>query len=204
MAGSYNRKDHLHQKAKEEGFRSRASYKLQELQKKYSVIKNGNKVLDLGCWPGGWLQVASKLVGPHGLVVGIDLVETEPLYLNNVVTITGDARDEEIREEAIAAAEGPFDVIVSDMSPKISGIPEVDRTATVGLNELTLWMATQIGRPGSTVIMKVFKGNETEEFFRKEMRPSFEKVVRTELDATRKTSSEFYLVGFGLKIRDSV
>ena len=202
MSGNYNRKDHLYEKAKAEGFRSRAAYKLKELQQKFGIIRPGFKVLDLGCWPGGWLQVASQYVGGAGRVVGIDLVETEPLPSNRVSIIAGDARDEEVRERAFKEAGGDFDSIISDMSPKLTGISEVDRMAAVGLNELTLWMATQCLRPGGSTVMKVFKGNETEEFFRKELRPAFEKVVRCELDSSRKTSSEYYLVAFGFRKRE--
>ena len=198
MAGNYNRKDHLYEKAKEEGYRSRASYKLKELNQKYSLIKQGFKILDLGCWPGGWLQVAGELMGNHGVAVGIDLVEMEKFPNEQIHGIMGDVRDDATIEKALALAGDKFDVVISDMSPKLSGIPEVDRTAAVGLNELALWVCGPTLKKGGNLVMKVFKGNETEVFV-KTLRPLFNKVVRSELDATRKTSNEFYLVALGYK-----
>jgi len=198
MSGNYNRKDHLYQKAKEQGYRSRASFKLLELNKKYSLVKRGSRILDLGAWPGGWLQAASEHMGETGIAVGIDLVEIERFNDPRILELQGDVRDEEVVQKAISFAGGLFDVVVSDMSPKLTGIPEVDRTATVGLNELALWVCKTTLVKGGAFVTKVFKGNETEEFVRA-ARPSFDKVVRTELDATRKTSQEFYVVGMGYK-----
>lgn len=198
MAGTYNRKDHYYQRAKDEGLRSRASFKLKELDQRFGLIKRGFKILDLGAWPGGWLQVAGPAVGEHGRVIGIDLVEIEPLGLEQVVCITGDARDPVIQQRAREAAGGDFDLVVSDMSPKLSGIADVDRWAAVGLAELALAVAQQMLRPGGSFVVKVFKSNETEAFV-KMARPLFNKLVRAELRSTRASSSEFYVVGFGLK-----
>jgi 23S rRNA (uridine2552-2'-O)-methyltransferase len=198
MAGQYERKDHLYNKAKEEGFRSRAAYKLQELDQRHHILKPGFKIIDLGAWPGGWLQVAAQRVGETGKVVGIDLTAIEPLPNRNVTIITGDVRDEPNIEAAKAAAGGEFDVVLSDMSPKITGIREVDQAASVSCAELALWVAGSVLRREGTLVAKVFKGNDTELFVRR-ARTLFNKIVRAELDATRKTSSEFYLIGLGFK-----
>lgn len=198
MSGNYDRKDHLYQRAKDEGYRSRAAFKLLELDKKYGLLKAGAKVLDLGCWPGGWLQVAAKQVGSSGIVVGIDLVAIEPLNAANVIAIAGDAREDQNIRQALRHAPGGFDILLSDMSPKLSGIKEADQAGTVACAELALWAATQLLRKGGAFVCKVFKGNETEQFYRA-ARPQFDKLVRSELDATRKTSNEFYLIGFGFK-----
>ena len=198
MSSSYNRTDHFYRKAKEEGFRSRAAYKLKELDQKYSLLKPGYKVLDLGAWPGGWLQVAAQAVGAAGLAVGIDLVKLDPLDYPNVRIVQGDARDEASTQQLLDIAQGRFDVILSDMSPKLSGIREADACATVACAELALFIAGRLLKKGGNLVMKVFKSNETE-LFVKSSRPLFNKLVRAELDTTRKTSNEYYLVGLGLK-----
>jgi 23S rRNA (uridine2552-2'-O)-methyltransferase len=198
MPGNYDRKDRLYQKAKDEGYRSRASYKLKELNQQFNIVKHGSKILDLGAWPGGWMQVAAELVGSSGKIVGIDLVAIDTFSDPRILEIQGDVREEKILEDAVKFAGGPFDAVVSDMSPKLTGIPEVDRTAAVGLNELAFWACGITLKLGGNFITKVFKGNETEVFV-KSIRPVFNKVVRSELDATRKTSNEFYVVALGYK-----
>lgn len=197
MSGTYNRKDHYYHKAKEEGYRSRAAYKLIEINKKFHLIKTGTKVLDLGCWPGGWLQVCRQKVGSHGVAVGIDLVQTEEVG-GNVHILHGDARDEDIMNKAKEIAGGLFHVIISDMSPKLTGIREADQAGSVGLAELALWFAEEMLVPGGNLLMKVFKGNDTELFI-KSSRSKFEKLIRFEADSSRKTSTEFYILGLGFK-----
>ncbi len=198
MSGGYNRTDHLYRKAKEEGFRSRAAYKLIELNKRFKAIGPGSRVLDLGAWPGGWLQVAADLVGSSGVVVGIDLVAIEPLPFPQVRLITGDAADEDVQSQAFGIAGGKFQAVLSDMSPKLTGIKEADRAATIGCAELAFHIATKTLENDGTLIIKLFKSNEAEQFV-KMIRPMFNKVSRSELDATRKTSNEFYVVGSGFK-----
>ncbi|MCL4116815.1 UNVERIFIED_CONTAM: hypothetical protein GTU68_022231 [Idotea baltica] len=196
MSSKYDRKDHYHQKAKQEGYRSRAAYKLLEINNKYKIMKVGSKVVDLGSWPGGWLQVASKLTKNHGKVIGIDLVEIDPI--KNVDFITGDIRDEESMEKIISLAGSKIDALISDMSPKLTGIKTADRIAVVGLAEMAFYVAEQILKPGGHFLIKVFKSNETEEFIRS-IRSRFERIVKSELKSTRKTSNEFYLLGLNFK-----
>jgi 23S rRNA (uridine2552-2'-O)-methyltransferase len=198
MSGNYDRKDKLYQRAKEEGYRSRAAYKLIEIDQKYKILRPGLKILDLGCWPGGWLQVIASRIGAQGLAVGIDLVEVEPLPNPNVHLIAGDAREEQNIEKMLSFAPGGFDAILSDMSPKLTGIREADQAGTVGCAEFAFWAAARLLKKGGVFVCKVFKGNETEIFVRS-ARPAFEKIVRSELDATRKTSNEYYVVGLGYK-----
>ncbi len=198
MCADYNRKDRLYERAKEEGYRSRAAYKLIELDKKHKILRSGAKVFDLGAWPGGWTQVASTAVGPKGVVVAIDLVPIDPLPAENVLLICGDARDDSHIQAALAHAGTRFDVVVSDMSPKLTGIREADQAGTVGCAELALYVAGQVLKEGGDLVIKVFKGNDTEVFVR-QLRSAFTKVVRAELDSTRKTSNEFYLLGRGFK-----
>ena len=199
MARDYKRKDHLYRKAKDEGYRSRAAYKLFELDRRYGIFFEGAKVLDLGSWPGGWLQVAAELVADLGLVVGIDLVQIDPLREQQVELICGDVADDDTMKRAIAfAAADGFDIVLSDMSPKLTGIREADSAAVVGCAELAFWAAGRALRQGGTFVIKLFKGNDVEQFYRT-LRPCFEKLTRTELKASRGTSNEFYCVGSGFK-----
>jgi 23S rRNA (uridine2552-2'-O)-methyltransferase len=195
MSSEYNRKDHLYQKAKDEGYRSRAAYKLLEIQQSYKVIPQGAHVLDVGAWPGGWTQVALELVGPKGSVTGIDLQALDPLDDPRCKLIAGDARD----LEEILGNPGPcFDSVISDMSPKLTGIKEADQAGTVGCAELALYVAQQLLKKDGSFIVKVFKGGEVEGFV-KSARPMFNKLIRSELKSTRATSNEFYVIGLGFK-----
>jgi 23S rRNA (uridine2552-2'-O)-methyltransferase len=195
MSSDYNRKDHLYQKAKDEGYRSRAAYKLKEIQATYKIIQNGSRVLDVGAWPGGWTQVALEFVGPQGSVTAIDLAATDPIDDPRAHIIQGDARDLDtlLPDPAIR-----FDCVISDMSPKLTGIREADQAATVGCAELALYVATQFLKKGGSFVVKVFKGGEVEGFV-KSARPMFNKLVRSELQSTRNSSNEFYVIGLGFK-----
>jgi 23S rRNA (uridine2552-2'-O)-methyltransferase len=195
---NYNRKDSLYRQAKSEGYRSRAAYKLKELDSRFGLLKRGSKVLDLGAWPGGWLQVAAERVGNSGLVVGVDLVEIEEIKHDNVRLIQGDVREEHTLERLSEAAGGRYDLVISDMAPKLTGIRAVDEIASVGLAELALFAAQRLLRPGGIFAAKVFKGNEIERFV-KSTRPMFNKFSRVKLKSTRKTSNECYVIGFGLR-----
>jgi 23S rRNA (uridine2552-2'-O)-methyltransferase len=195
----YDRKDHLYQKAKDEGYRSRAAYKLIEIQEGYNLIRPGDSVLDVGAWPGGWLQVALEFVGQKGSVTGIDLVAIDPIDDPRCHLITGDARDLDTLLENQGAN---FDVVVSDMSPKLSGIKEADQAGIVGCAELALWAATQFLKNGGNFAVKLFKGGQVDTFV-KTARPMFNWLVRTELKSTRNTSNEFYVIGLGFKRQGS-
>jgi 23S rRNA (uridine2552-2'-O)-methyltransferase len=195
MSGKYNRKDHLYQKAKESGYRSRAAFKLKELQKTHAIIPKGGRVLDVGAWPGGWTQVALEYVGPRGAVTGIDLQAVDPIDDARCHLIEGDARD---LESLLAKDEPLFDSVISDMSPKLTGIKEADQAGTVACAELALYVAEQFLCDGGNFVAKVFKGGQVETFV-KNARPMFNKLVRTELKSTRKTSNEFYVLGLGFK-----
>ncbi|MCO6429615.1 MAG: RlmE family RNA methyltransferase [Deltaproteobacteria bacterium] len=198
MAGRYNRKDHLYERAKEEGFRSRAAYKLLELQKKYRILSKGSKCLDLGAWPGGWIQAARTVIGDNGRIVGIDLVDIEPFNEPAIMTIAGDMREEHSIAKALEFAGGKFDCVLSDLSPKLSGIKEVDQSLSVELAGSALAVAKTALRRGGNFVCKLFKGGDSERFV-KEAKPLFNKAVCSELDSTRQTSNEYYFIGLGLK-----
>lgn len=195
MSSGYNRKDSLYQKAKESGYRSRAAYKLKEIQASYKIIQNGSHVLDVGAWPGGWVQVALEHVGTSGRVTAIDLQPLEPLDDPRVDLLVGDARD---LESLLPDPTVRFDAVISDMSPKLTGIKEADQAGTVACAELALYVAQQYLKKGGSFVVKVFKGGEVEGFV-KSARPMFNKLVRSELQSTRNTSNEFYVIGLGFK-----
>jgi 23S rRNA (uridine2552-2'-O)-methyltransferase len=192
---TYNRKDHLYKLAKEEGYRSRAAYKLIEIQQTYKLIRPGDNVLDVGAWPGGWMQVALEFVGPNGAVTGVDLQSIEPLDDSRVTFYTGDARD---LTTFLGSEEPRFDVVISDMSPKLTGIKEADQAGTVACAELALYTASVHLKGGGNFVVKVFKGGDVEGFV-KSARPMFNKTIRTELKSSRNTSNEFYVIGLGFK-----
>jgi len=198
LARKYDRQDTLYKKAKEQGFRSRAAYKLEELDKKYQIFSPGQRVLDLGAWPGGWLQVALKRVGTSGKVAAIDLTALEGFEQSNVELLCGDVADDQILEQAGEFCGGRIDVVMSDMSPKLTGIPEADRMGVLSCAEKAFYVAEKLLKDEGTLIIKIFKGSEIEEFV-KRIRPSFNKVARTTLKASRGSSSESYMVGLGFK-----
>ena len=195
---NYDRKDRFYQMAKEQGKRSRAFFKLKELNQHFAFIYPGAKILDLGAWPGSWLEYSSAVVNSHGKVVGIDLQEIEPLPKKNVHLITGDVRDQENIDQAIEFAGGLFDAVISDMSPSLTGIREVDSWAARSLAELAFFTCESALRPEGTLVIKVFKSSEIDQFYRS-IQKRFERLIRKELKSTRKTSNEFYIIGKGFK-----
>ena len=190
----YNRKDQLHQKAKDEGYRSRAAYKLVEIQKRFKLMRPGATVLDLGCWPGGWLQVAASEVGPQGKVIGIDLVDVDPLPFSNIKIYKGDAESEQIHDAVAKESNGAVDVIISDMSPKLTGIRDQDEMGSLRCGHLALTTAKKFLKKGGSLVMKLFPGNDIESFLKKEVKPLFGQISRTELEASRSSSKEFYII----------
>ena len=193
--GTYNRKDHLYQRAKDEGYRSRAAYKLQEINQKYKILRPGSCIVDLGSFPGGWLQVALEAVGPKGKVIGIDLRDVDPVRVRDLDAhiIKGDAFDRASWDQIISLAGAKADVVLSDMSPQLSGIKFKDAVRSAELVELALNMSTEILEKGGTLVTKIFPGAECEQLsgcFKKHFR-SF---TRATLKSTRKTSNEIYFI----------
>lgn len=201
-SGSYDRKDRLYQQAKAEGYRSRAAYKLQELDKKYSFLKRGYTVLDLGCFPGGWLQVAAEKVGSGGRVVGVDLREVEPFPVHakgcRPQVVVGDLTEVGVQDRLLELAEGPVDLILSDMSPQLTGIRFADVARSAELVELAFAVTEKMLKKGGNFVAKIFPGPEADEIF-KRMQPTFEKLSRHCLKSSRTTSNEFYVVGRGFR-----
>ncbi|MFN8390521.1 MAG: RlmE family RNA methyltransferase [Bdellovibrionota bacterium] len=198
MPGKYNRKDHFYQQAKSEGYRSRAAYKLIELDKKFRFLKPGATVLDLGSFPGGWLQVAAERVGAEGTVIGIDLNELEPISVKQKivkapVVFLGDINDPALREQICAASGGEVNVVLSDMSPKLTGVRFGDAARSAELVETALHVARDLLTDGGTFVAKIFPGPEADSLA-KVIRATFGRFSRENLDSSRKSSTEYYFV----------
>jgi 23S rRNA (uridine2552-2'-O)-methyltransferase len=196
----YERKDAFYRKAKAEGMRSRAAYKLEELQREHRILRAGQRVVDLGCWPGSWLQVAAKIVGPGGRVVGVDLAAIEPpLGLENAVALQGDLADPTTCERVLAELGGrPADVLLSDAAPKLTGIRDADRAREEALLEAIEALIPKLLRPDGAMILKLLEGPEAQVIERR-LRARFASASSTRPDASRKGTSERYLVLKGLQ-----
>ena len=194
----YERKDAFYHKAKREGYRARSAYKLLELNREFQLLKPGNRVVDLGAWPGGWAQVAATLVGNTGKVIGIDLVALDPLPQAQVILLQGDATEAAQQEKIRSVLGGPADVMLSDMAPKLSGIKEVDEARAMDLCRAALACARALLRPGGMLLLKVFMGAEHKKFLA-ELRAAFTTVKAVRPEATRKGSAETYVFAAGLK-----
>lgn len=200
MSGTYNRKDHLYKQAKADGYRSRASYKLVELDKRFRFLKRGARIVDLGCAPGGWVQVAAEKVGPTGRVVGVDLVAIDPMKPgnNHVSCIEGDMTLPETQEQARQLLGGKADAVLSDMSPSISGIKLKDSAQSAELVAAAMSFAESVLQPGGLFVAKIFPGEDCDQLGR-ELRGRFSKFSRLNLDSSRTTSIEQYFVGQGFR-----
>jgi len=202
MKRQYNRKDNFYHKAKSEGYRSRAAYKLDELQTKHKIIKPNAKVLDLGCFPGGWLQVAAQTVKKNGLVIGIDLKPLEAFSEAEseiVKVIECDLYHEDLARSAINDYYSEkFDVIISDMSPSLSGIKDKDQAESVELFILALRYCDLYLKDNGSFISKIFPSQDMETTF-KEHKKNWTSFQKTTLKSTRTSSNELYVIGKGFK-----
>ena len=185
-------------RARHEGYRSRAVYKLLEIQQKDRILAPGMRVLDLGAAPGGWSQAATRIVGARGRVVALDLLPMEPLP--EVTLVQGDFRDESTLYElrGILGRE-TLDVLLSDMAPNMSGNPAVDQPRVMYLGELALDLARELLKPCGSMVVKTFQG-EGFESFHKEMRASFGRVASRKPSSSRSRSRELYLVATGFSL----
>ena len=184
--------DHYVKQAQKEGYRSRACYKLLEIQKKDNLIRKNMTVVDLGAAPGSWSQVAAKLVGDHGKVLASDILPMDGLP--GVTFILGDFREQKILDELLGATKGRnIDLVISDMAPNISGDRAVDQPRAMYLAELALDFAVNVLKPGGHLLVKVFQGEGTDEY-RRLMRNNFESVKTRKPDASRPRSREIYLL----------
>ena len=192
-----HRRDAFVRRARAEGLRSRASFKLAELADRDRLFRPGGVVVDLGAAPGGWSQVAAERVGAQGRVIALDILPMDPLP--GVEVLQADFRDEAalvaLRE---ALAGRPVDVVLSDMAPNMSGVRAVDQPRSMHLAELALDFATEVLEPGGSLLVKVFQGEGFDEYLR-EARRRFEQVAMRKPDASRARSREQYLMARGFR-----
>lgn len=194
----YQRKDAFYQRAKAVGYRSRAAFKLLQLAERHRFFHRGDRVVDIGAWPGGWLQVAAQHVGPTGRAIGVDVQPIEPLPNRTVITLVGDITDRRTQERVTESCGGKADVLLSDLAPKLSGVRARDEAQAQALTECVLRLAEQVLRPGGTLVIKLFMGSELPRFVAR-LRALYRDVRTTRPAATRKESSEIYAVATGFR-----
>lgn len=185
------RRDEYRKLAKEQGYRSRSSYKLIELNKKYNLLKLNDTILDIGSAPGGWLQVSTKFAGPDGKVVGIDMDPVKPILDTSI--IQADIEDPNIIQIINNVCPFSFDVVLSDLSPNVSGIWHFDHERQISLTLISLRMSTKLLKIGGHAVFKIFEGNNSS-IVKQEASKVFSKVTTSKPKASRQKSSEFYLV----------
>lgn len=190
--------DHYFHRAKKEHFLARAVYKLEEIQKRYRLLKPGYRVLDLGAFPGSWLQFTSGIVGPGGLVVGVDLKQITHSFPGNVVFLQHDVFESEF-VEALAAGYAPIDVVLSDMAPATSGIRVADSARSALLFEQALRVAQRTLKPNGHFLAKIFQGADFHDLL-SEVKKIFTQVKVVKPAASRKQSKEIYVLAMRYKI----
>lgn len=191
---NYRDGDTFSRKAKIEGYRSRSAFKLKELQNKDHLIKRGMSILDLGSFPGGWSQVSKEIVGEKGKIVGVDLQEMKPIqgtsFIHKSVI--------ELKAEDFDANLIPFDIVLSDMAPNISGIQDRDNAQMIDLLDKVIYSIENFLKTGGSTIIKVFQGDSLE-YAKRFIKEHFLEVKIRKPDSSRRNSSETYILGINLK-----
>ena len=190
------KKDPYYKKAKQEEYRSRASYKLKQLDKKFNIIKEGNSVVDLGAAPGGWSQVALEKVGEEGIVVGVDLNRFKRFPEENYYGIRGDFTEKEVQDKIITLLGGKAKVVLSDASPSLCGIKNINQLRSIDLTNVVIEIAENILEEKGNLVIKVFQGPEYKNML-DSLKSKFRQVKTTKPPSSRKKSSEMYVVGLG-------
>ena len=190
------KREHFYKEAKRTGYRARSTFKLKQIQKKFKIIREGDIVIDLGAAPGGWSQVAKEIVGEEGTVIGIDCSHIQPI--SGITFLKGDlTRDSTLIEIQQMIRGKKVDVVLSDMSPNISGNYTVDHARSIYLCKKSFDIAEMILRTGGNFVCKIFMGEELEKFYCK-TKNRFRRVKQFSPIATRKSSSEIYLIALTL------
>jgi len=192
------KREYYYRKAKEEKFRSRAAYKLLQAVKKHRFIKPGYVVVDLGAAPGGWTQASRRIVDSSGFVLGVDLKRMEVIDLPNVRTVIGDITDSQIAQNIRELLPRSADVVISDVSPNISGIWELDHARQIDLARQSLRIATSVLKLRGNFFVKVFQGDMLNNFV-KEVKQHFSFVKLIKPKASRAKSSELYVLGMDFR-----
>ena len=197
MKLSQARRDHYRKLAKSEGYRSRSAYKLKQLNNSYHIFKPGNKVVDLGCAPGGWLQVLEEEIGNRGKVIGVDQKEVYPLKFATI--LRGSIDDPLIIEQIKKILNGPADIILSDLSPNVSGIWDIDHARQISLTRSALIVVEKLLRKGGSAIFKVFEGQMLKQM-KDDLAVDFKTVYYSKPDASRRESSELYIICLNFRV----
>jgi len=192
------KRGYYYQKAKKEKYRSRASYKLFQAIQKYHFIEFGDVVVDIGAAPGGWIQAARKTAGKRGFVLGVDLKNIEPFPQDYIRTIICDIMEQDAGQQISQMLPRRADAVISDASPNISGIWEVDHARQIDLAQHALQIALETLRPGGNFFVKVFQGDMLDQYTH-EVKQHFETVLVIKPKASRAKSAEMFILGRGLK-----
>ncbi|EPR42740.1 Ribosomal RNA large subunit methyltransferase E [Desulfovibrio sp. X2] len=193
-----NYRDHYFKKAKQENYPARSVYKLKEINNRFGIIKPGMKVLDLGAAPGSWTLYAAQKVGPSGKVLGCDIQDTDTAFPNNAVFLKEDVFERSAEFDALLAAEGPFDAVVSDMAPRTTGVKFTDQARSMNLCEEALALARLVLLKGGSFVVKNFEGPDTKAYV-DEVRRSFATVKIFKPKSSREESKEMFIIGLGYK-----
>ncbi|WP_455367693.1 RlmE family RNA methyltransferase [[Eubacterium] cellulosolvens] len=192
------RRDQFYRRAKTEGFRSRSAFKLREIAQKKRFLKPSVKVVDLGAAPGGWLQVIHEFIGETGTIVGVDITPIKPLGYKNLTFILTNVENPDLPELINHIGGGKVDVILSDISPNISGVWELDHARQISYAKRALQISTSILKEGGTFFVKVFQGSDLRPYYTT-LKRYFNKVSYEKPKASRPSSSEVYILALGFK-----
>jgi 23S rRNA (uridine2552-2'-O)-methyltransferase len=192
------KREHFYRLAKLQNYRSRASFKLKQLNQRYGLLRRGDVVVDLGAAPGGWMQVALEEVGEEGFVLGVDVQRIEKFPQKNVATLVADITSPTVREKIREMLPRPADAVISDASPSISGVWDLDQARSVELVKAALEIAEAVLAPGGNFLAKVFQGAMMADFLEL-VRKRFDFVKVSKPLASRKGSAEVYVIAKGFR-----
>ncbi len=186
-----SKKDSFRRLARDQGYRSRSAFKLKQINQSYRILNKGDCIVDIGCAPGGWMQIALSEVGTKGKVIGVDIKKIEPL--SNASIIQGNIEDEHITDNILKISNSCVDVVLSDLSPNVSGNWELDHARQIDLTRNALRLSSMILKKRGKAVFKVFQGDMLNELV-VELKKKFKKVILTKPNASRQVSSEIYLI----------
>jgi len=193
---AFNRKDSFYKQAKREGKRSRAIYKIEEIDQRFRIFKKGQKILELGAAPGGWMEYIAQRVGTSGAVLGLDLLTIADLKSPPCITMVADILADDTGARIDALVSPPFAGVVSDLAPNLTGIKATDQANSIAILESALELGLERLSQGGFFICKVFQGSELKPF-QNRLKKIFAKTTLAKPKASRKTSTEIYLVATG-------
>jgi 23S rRNA (uridine2552-2'-O)-methyltransferase len=195
---TYRRKDAFYRRAQAAGYRARSAFKLAELDRRFGLLRRGDFVVDLGAWPGGWLQVILERIGPDGRVVGVDLADIPPLAAANVALLEADVREPATGSRILDLLGRPADAVLSDLAPKLTGVQATDEARCEVLVRAAIDLLPALLRPGGRLLTKLFMDPRHDALL-EELGERFTEVKITRPAATRRGSAELYAAGLGYR-----